>query len=202
MEIQHLERLWTMTAVFNHAISETFLERLQSRHRVVVGGPTYSKIPLVVALRGEYLNVYWRGQSLFNARPNGSDMKVTTHAKYLVDPALGNQVPLVEGAFDVEGLLGRAFTKVYRPGALGRMKKTAGLFSGPEKTGCHEIAVRNSAIIDVEIAFPGKVAVDDDTEKTAPRVDFASVERVGDHEARLIIWEAKDYTNPRTPCSW
>ena len=71
------------------------------------------------------------------------------------------------------------------------MKDAAKYFSGTEKTGCHEIAVRNSNIIDVEITFPGKVSLGDGSDdKQGPRVDIASVEPYGD-QARLVFWEAK-----------
>jgi hypothetical protein len=75
------------------------------------------------------------------------------------------------------------------------VKTAAGLFSGSEKTGCHEIAVRNPGIIDVEIAFPGTVSLDDGgDDKRAPRVDLASLETDGD-KARLVFWEAKFRTS-------
>jgi hypothetical protein len=43
---------------------------------------------LVIALRGTYLNVYWRGASLFLVRDGASGLNVTTHEKYLLDPGL------------------------------------------------------------------------------------------------------------------
>lgn len=76
------------------------------------------------------------------------------------------------------------------------MKAAAGYFSKTEKIGCHEIAVRNSNIIDVEITFPGKVSLDDGSDdKQGPRVDIASVEPYGDDQARLVFWEAKAFGN-------
>jgi len=76
------------------------------------------------------------------------------------------------------------------------MKDAASYFSGTEKTGCHEIAVRNSNMIDVKITFPGKVSLDDGSDdKQGPRVDIASVEPYGDDQARLVFWEAKAFGN-------
>ncbi len=153
---------------------------------------------LVVGLRGKYLNVYWRGQSLFYVEAGPSVPSITTHEKFLVDPALNGQISLTNGVFVVKDLPTRALISGYEgPETLKKLKTSVGLFSGDEKTGCHEIAVNgmNGNIIDVEITFPGKVSRGNGGgDKTGPRVDFASVERDGDH-ARLVFWEAKTYQN-------
>lgn len=187
-----------MTRVFDHSASRKFMEQLRAENERrgwltdVLADPE-----LLIAFRGKYLNVYWRGQSIFRVGSSSKGLTVTTHQKYLVDPGLASQVPLgVDGRFHVEELTRRGFTQRYEnAGTLERLKKAAGLYAGEEKTGCHEIAVRNNNVIDVEIAFPGKVLGGDDVpEKTAPRVDFASIEPDGD-EARLIFWEAKAFGN-------
>jgi hypothetical protein len=106
-------------------------------------------------------------------------------------------VSLTEGVFDIESLLKEGgFIRDYEgKKTLAKMKKAAGLFSGLEKTGCHEIAVRNSGIVDCEIAFPGKVSLEDGGgDKQAPRIDLAALETYGD-QARLVFWEAKHYRN-------
>lgn len=148
---------------------------------------------LFVAVREEYLNVYWRGQSLFLVKPG---LRVTTHVKFLVDPKLADQVSLVEGKFDVGGLVQRGFARDYNgPATLAKMKTAAGLFAGPEKTGCHEIILANPAVIDREIAFPGIIPPDDGgPDETAGQVDLLSLEPDGD-AVRLVFWEAKHFTN-------
>jgi hypothetical protein len=182
----------------DRALPDTFIGKLAAEANNegwwadVLADPT-----LVVALRGRSLNVYWHGQSLFYVRPSSSGLRVTTHEKYLLDPALNSQVSLANGRFEIErlrneGLIGRYEGRT----TLEKMKKAAGLFSKLEKIGCHEIAVRNSAVIDCEIAFPGKVSLGDGGEnKQAPRIDLASLEADGD-KARLVFWEAKHYSNP------
>jgi hypothetical protein len=151
---------------------------------------------LVIALRGDYLNVYWQGQSLFCVKSTPSGVKATTHEKYLMDPKLASQVSLTEGVFDITRLRKKGFIERYQgKKTLAEMKTAAGLFSGPEKTGCHEIAARNFMVIDVEITFPGKVSMEDGgDDKRGPRVDLASLETDGD-EARLVFWEAKHFSN-------
>jgi hypothetical protein len=189
-----------MPTIFGRAPDADFIAKLKAEAEK--GGwwaDVLADPKLVIALRGRSLNVYWRGQSLFYATPISSGLKVTTHEKYLVDPALASQVPLVNGAFDLERLLKEGkggFIRHYkRKQTLAKMKVAAGLFSGPEKTGCHEIAVRNREVIDVEVAFPGTISLDDGgDDKTAPRIDLAAVETDG-NDARLVFWEAKHYGN-------
>lgn len=104
----------------------------------------------------------------------------------------------MNGDFDIERLLKVGFIRCYEgKTTLAKMKSAAGLFSGLEKIGCHEIAVRNPGVIDVEIAFPGIVSLDDGGDnKTAARVDFGTVEPEPDgNDARLVFWEAKHYGN-------
>ena len=48
---------------------------------------------LVIVIRNEYLNVYWRGQSLFKVKhAGGGVVTAETHPKYLLDPCLENLV--------------------------------------------------------------------------------------------------------------
>lgn len=190
------------TATFEHALSSAFIDALRKQAerpgwwRDVLDDPK-----LVIAVRGRSLNVYWQGQAIFNVTyPNGS-LRVTTHEKFLTDPALAAQVPLLgDGTFDTTILKERGHISSYESGGvsegtLSKLKKTAALFAGDEKRGCHEIAVRNQNVIDVEIAFPGRHVVEgEDDLWTAPRVDLAAIEKDGD-DARLVFWEAKTFTN-------
>jgi hypothetical protein len=133
---------------------------------------------LFIALRGSSLNVYYRGMSLFLVREESPRLTVTTHEKYLVDPALASQVRLIDGNFDVASLVKNGFIRHYEgPATLAKMRTAAGLFSGLEKTGCHEIAVHNPSVIDCEIAFPGSMSPGNGGAKNgAPRADLASLE--------------------------
>ncbi|MEH3118804.1 MAG: hypothetical protein PGN25_14725 [Methylorubrum populi] len=181
---------------FDHALTHDFIEALrrEADHdgwwRDVLADPA-----LVVAPRGRSLNVYWKGQSLFRAKLSGGTLAVTTHEKFLLDPALAEQVPLrADGTFDVAALLQKGFIGRYEgKETLQKMKAAAGVFADGEKSGCHEVAVRNANVIDVEVAFPGRYMFEG-KETTAPRVDLAAVEADGP-DARLVFWEAKTYDN-------
>lgn len=144
---------------------------------------------LIIALRGSYLNVYWQGQSLFRVSLTRGQIVATTHEKYLVDPALAGQIELRDGAFQLAELMTCGFLRDYGQGTLAAMKKAANLHAGAEKRGVHLIATRNTSVVDVEIAFPGKV-----DDKQSPRIDIAAFEDAGG-EVRLAFWEAKCFDN-------
>lgn len=182
--------------IFDRALNDTFIKRLAQE--AAAGGwwrDVLADPRLLIAPRRTDLNVYWRGQALFNLSCPRGQLVVSTHEKFLVDPALAGQVPLVGGRFDTAASLERALIRDYAgPTTLAKMKRAAALFSGEEKSGCHEIAVGNAGVLDVEIAFPGRYAIADGAEKAAPRIDLASVEAAGE-DVRLVFWEAKTYGN-------
>lgn len=184
------------TATFDHALPPAFVTALaKEAERESWWRDVLQDASLVVATRGRSLNVYWQGQALFTVSCPHGTLRVTTHEKFLLDPALAGQVPLgADGAFDTAVLLQRALVSRYEgPATLAKLKAAAALFAGDEKRGCHEIAVRNAAVIDVEVAFPGRHTVGEHTH-TAPRVDLAAVKADGSG-VQLVFWEAKTYAN-------
>jgi len=83
-------------SIFKHSISPDFIEQL--KQEAAKGGwwtDVLADPKLIIALRGSSLNVYWRGQSLFLVREGSPGPTVTTHEKYLIDPKLAGQVPLI-----------------------------------------------------------------------------------------------------------
>jgi hypothetical protein len=197
-----------MMSKFNRGLSPEFIHQLDEEAKKNSWWADVLNDPkLFVAVRKEYLNVYWRGQSLFRVAPG---LSVTTHVKFLVDPKLADQVSLIAGEFKIGELRERGFISQYKgPETLAKLKTAAGLFSGLEKTGCHEIAVGKSPVIDCEIAF----GYDDDktapsvdppsqtdapargVRSGAPRADLATLEPEGDGGAHLVFWEAKHFDN-------
>lgn len=194
---------------FNRGLSDKFVDQLaEEANKGSWWADVLHDPKLFVAVRCNYLDVYWRGQSLFLVKPGSSGLKVMTHPKYLVDPALKTPVSLTDNNFAV-GSIERGLIRTYKGReTLDKMKTAAGLFSGLEKTGCHEIAVGKSPVIDCEIAFgddaDSKTAPSVDSADAhakggrsgAPRVDLATVEPEGDRGARLVFWEAKHFDNP------
>lgn len=188
-----------MTSAFEHALSPAFIKKLKDEAENEEGwwASVLADPKLFLGLRGSYLNVYWRGQALFTVEPSSSGLNITTHEKFLVDPELASQVPLIDGKFQVEHLVKKGFIHEYQgKKTLEKMKTAAGLFSGNEKTGCHQVAIHNPTVIDCEVAFPGTMpSWDGGPDKRNPRVDLAAVEEDG-NDVRLVFWEAKHFNNP------
>ncbi len=147
---------------------------------------------LLVGVRSEELNVYWQGQALFTVKPVSNALRVTTHAKFLLDPDLKDQIRLEDGSFNTGALRDSGFMSGFGPGTtLRKMKRTAQLFAGNEKMGCHAVAERNATVIDFEVALP----VGDGPPDEAGRIDLACfVESTAG--IQLTFWEAKHFTNP------
>ena len=184
------------TRTFDHALAKGFIEKLKDERgdwwRDILDDET-----LVIAPRGQSLDVYWLGARLFHVQFTDRDLRVSTHEKYLLDPALKGQVRMRGGAFDIKALRDRGFISTYtKKQTLTAMKTTARLYAGVEKSGCHEIAVKNSSLIDCEIAFPRPTApVGSPAPDWPGRVDIACLEAYGQY-ARLVFWEAKRFKNP------
>src|SRR5690348_8020573 len=93
---------------------------------------------LIIAVRDEYLNVYWQGQSIFMVSFRGSEVVGSTHPKYLLNPDLSGQIALRGELFDLKALESRLLMRNYESGVtLPKMKRAAGLYSGKEKQGVH-----------------------------------------------------------------
>ncbi len=149
---------------------------------------------LIVAVRNEYLNVYWQGQSIFLARFSGGEVVASTHPKYLLNPDLSGQISLQGEHFDLKKQEPKMLMRKYEPGVtLANMKRAARLFSGEEKEGVQVIATSNPSVVDVEIAFSanGLAGVG-----SIPRLDIAAFE-TADDGVDLVFWEAKLLGNPK-----
>jgi len=145
---------------------------------------------LILGIRDNYVNVYWRGQSLFRISGRNGPLSVTTHPKYLIDPRLSKSVSFDGRAFEVGEH--KALTTKYDGETLGRMKRAAGLYALDEKKGVHAVVRANPNVIDMEVAF--NCEAEEENESHTPRIDLACFEKL-DGEIRLCFWEAKLYRN-------
>lgn len=137
---------------------------------------------LIIAVRNEYLNVYWQGQSIFTVSLTKGEVIATTHPKYLLDPSLSGQVTLSGSQFGLAEFKLNMLINDYTPGVtLPLLKRAANVYSGAEKQGVHNIVRANDSVIDVEIAFGGE-----------SRLDLALFESDPNGKGvDLVFWEAK-----------
>jgi hypothetical protein len=75
---------------------------------------------------------------------------------------------------------------------------SAETYSGEEKRGVHEIAKRNSSVIDLEIAF---TKTGEEGKRSSPRIDLGALQVVGEGDASLTFYEAKLASDVRL-ASW
>jgi len=174
--------------VFKRGLDDGFMKELESLAKGGWFADVLADPDLILGIRDNYMNVYWRGQSLFLIRPNGN---VSTHPKYLLDPALKRAVNFNGMTFDVQGH--KALTGEYDgKTTLEQMKKIANTYAGDEKRGVHVIIRSNKDVIDTEVTFNSEE--DEDDERPTQRIDLAAFEDEGG-KILLRFWEAKLYTN-------
>lgn len=190
-----------MASVFNRGLGNDFLKALEEEaSKPGWWSDVLADKDLLIAPRGSYVSVYWKGQAIFTVKPKSSGLSVTTHKKYLIDVSLSGQVALANGAFDIGKFKDEAFVGTYEgKETLKKLKRAAGRYSGPEKSGCHHVAIGCDRLVDVEIALRSQAETEgnnpeEEAELASDRIDLATVEpHYGD--ARLVFWEAKDFSN-------
>ena len=176
---------------------------------------------LILAVRRESLNVYYRGASLFRVGFRQGGLVPETHVKYLVRQQQTLATLDKAGSFvlDPGAVLWNAYAG---PQTLAEMMGAAATLVGPEKAGLHPLIQVSSNVIDVEIALAGEpeggTAANSDAAdeselatsepaSSAPsakppqarqdRIDVASLETRGHpSEAWLVFHEAKHFSNP------
>lgn len=152
---------------------------------------------LFIGIRNEYINVYYKGNSLFKLSYNGQ-LVAETHYKYLVRPDAN---PCL-----VKTSNGMSFTHDANQFAIRNLdeiesiKKASAAYSGIEKEGIQKIIQSNDNIIDLEIALTNEALRDEmepEAEKkrsTAKRIDFAALQKKNDFY-EVVFFEAKHFSN-------
>ena len=176
---------------------------------------------LILAVRRESLNVYYRGASLFRVGFRQNRCVPQTHVKYLVRQKQALATLDETGTFDIDAT--KTLWHAYAgPQTLAEMLTAAAALVGPEKAGLHPLIQASPNVIDVEIALAGEVeggesadpdAADETTaglvatdiampppkvpQSRQDRIDAASLETRGHPtEAWLVFHEAKHFSNP------
>lgn len=170
-------------AGFNRCLTQDFVEQLNEMYDQGGWWRTFVEDPqLFVAIRDNYVNVYYRGCSLVRLTSSRQGVVGEVNYKYLLRrEAEGSEyVKVVNGEPRIpDGLF------IRRLDQLSDMKAAAEKWAGDEKTGVHEIVLKNPTVVDVEIAFGGE---------SNKRVDLAAV-RCTEKAATLTFYEAKHFSN-------
>lgn len=148
---------------------------------------------LLLAVRRNSLNVYYRGASIFRIDDaGGGRISPKTHVKYLVrqQQALAE---LQTGKFHI------APTEVGWSDYAGSrtltdMMRAASDLAGPEKTGLHPLVINAPHLIDVEVSIERVQDQDLDSGTAQDRIDAVTLEeRAG--QITVVFHEAKHFTN-------
>lgn len=140
---------------------------------------------LFIAVRNEYISVYYRGNSICELHFDNSKIVGRTHYKYLLRPDLNDYLKSLDGEFELNNPAKKFITSL---NDLNLIKKSSLVYSGEEKTGVHSISIKEKNILDIEITFSN---LDSKTD----RLDYVKI--VEDHEKlKLVFYEAKHFTNP------
>lgn len=140
---------------------------------------------LFIAIRDNYINVYFRGNSICKLSFNGSDIVGETHYKYLLQPNLKKEYEKsTNGEFSLENTSKYFITSL---NDLSAIKKSSLAYSGEEKTGVHSISIKEKNVIDVEITF----SLED---RKTDRIDYLKLEETKGN-LKLVFYEAKHFKN-------
>ena len=156
---------------------------------------------LFIAIRNEYINVYFKGNSLIKLSFTNGDLIAETHYKYLIKPKV---TPCLIKTSTSNGMnfspdnAQEYFTNNISD--IEAIKTASGAYSGIEKEGIQKIIKSNDNIVDLEIALTHEAEADEmnpqeSTKNSAKRIDFAALQKKDDCY-ELIFFEAKDFSNP------
>jgi hypothetical protein len=154
---------------------------------------------LFVAIRREYINIYFQGCSIFRISHRNGELIPETHYKYLVSPNVVNPyISWKGGRPQVEDRVSEILINRFD---LASLKKSARWYAEAEKVGLHQILKSNRNVIDVEITLSHEseeeAPVEDQTRKVrrvADRIDFAAMQK-RDGKPCVVFFEAKRFDN-------
>lgn len=147
---------------------------------------------LVIAVRRNALNVYFRGASIYQLSWERGRIRVNVHVKYLVRQQQA-YVELVHGKFATEG---NTFLQLQYvgPSTLDEMIRAAKPFTGAEKAGLQPLFISEPRLIDVEIALTRDATSLDET-RAQDRIDAAVLSPLPGGQISVVFYEAKHFTN-------
>ena len=174
---------------FSRGLKPEFIERLNDMYE---SGNWWRNFvddeELFLAIRNNYLNVYYRGCSLLKLEwrnyKGTRDIVGKIHYKYLLRSRISGSeyIEFINGIPSFQENLGGKFI-----GSLieiNDLKSAAEPYVEDEKAGVHEIVLNNPGnILDIEVAFKNKL-----------RLDFAALRKTDDEQrVEIVFFEAKHF---------
>jgi hypothetical protein len=181
--------------MFKRGISEDFVKALKgwNHWEEIIKDPD-----LFVAIRDEYINIYFQGCSLFKISWN-EELLFETHYKYLVRPSWKN--PYVSWQGDTPAIKDRVNEILIDKLNVDSLKKSSSWYAEAEKEGIHKILRSNKNVVDVEVALSPESEVETVSEdqkgrskRVADRIDFAAIQKK-DGRPCIVFFEAKRFDN-------
>lgn len=154
---------------------------------------------LFLGIRKKYINIYYRGCSIFKISYKEPHLILETHYKYLVYPNLKR--PLVSWEGERPDVKDRVDEILIHEFKVDLLKKSSRWYAEAEKEGVHSILKSNGNVVDVEVAL--SPISDDEIEdedqdpkgrRAADRIDFAAIQEK-DGNACIVFFEAKRFNN-------
>jgi len=154
---------------------------------------------LFIAIRTEYVSIYYQGCSLLKIEYKNGKLFSETHYKYLIRPIWKN--PYVSWKEDSPNIQGRLDKLTIDKFDIDSLKKSSSWYAEAEKEGVHKILKSNGNIVDVEIALSSEPEAEADSaerstkNRPAPdRIDFAAI-RTNGGKPCIVFFEAKRFDN-------
>lgn len=141
-----------------------------------------------LAIRDDYVNVYYCGCSLLELRRKQNNLVGSVHYKYLLRPSPPDGIPEYVTVLDGKPEFRQNASCFFQSSIpnVDEFKRAATPFAGEEKTGVHDIILGNPNVFDVEVAISDA--------GTPPRIDLAAMHQAnGRIEVRF--YEAKRFSN-------
>lgn len=172
---------------FNRGLSDAFLETLKSDYNKprTWWRPFLSNKKSFIAIRENYLNVYYRGASLLKlSQSSDKTVKGRIHYKYLLRPELKGEpkyVDIVDGKPRIpKDAFMNDLNEIEDP--ITDLQKAVKSYTDAEKTGVHRIFQKNCNTLDVEVDFPGGKNY---------RLDLTAIRK---EDLTILFYEAKTFS--------
>jgi hypothetical protein len=178
--------------MFNRGIGGRFVKRLNAEYeRDGWWRAIASDRDLFIAIRHNYINVYWKGNSLLKLHLNGDRLVGETHYKYLL--RCDKTPPYVCVDDGVVKLPDAPALFLGDLSDMGALKRAAAAYVGDEKDGVHRIVLSNPNVVDVEVAFGPEA--EGEVPPSTPRIDFAALRSTSAESVEIVFYEAKLFSN-------